>query len=245
MKKKNLIKKCAFAIIVAILILIVILVMLRYEVEGEQQLPYKLSKILMISTVDGEFVDDPGHIWNINVTQTNDVYVYIEPDGETDETIKEITLQNFRLIKPPQKGEVAIYRPTGELDNLYTYSEQNYLNDKIVYTGEKIDDMKSLEIANNGGILGFRLSLNELGTFLSDEAEEITYDGRLLSNLGINLEEIELQLGFEMIITTNSNVSYKASLSMDMPTKEIIEKGSSDIEITDFSNVIFKRIQTK
>ena len=242
MEKKNLIKKCAFFSVIVILILIVLTIMLKYEVEGEKSLPYKLSKILMISTVDGNFEDDSEHIWNIGVTQTNDVYIYIAQDGETEETIKQISLENFNLVKAPQKGNVAIYRPTAELENLYTYSEQNYLNDKIVYTGAKIDDMKSLEIANNGGVLGFRLSLNDLGTYISNEATEITYDGRLLSNLGVSLEEIKLTLSFDIRIETNSNVKYKGTLSMDMPTDEIIEKGSSNIEITDFSDIIFKRI---
>ena len=102
--------------------------------------------------------------------------------------------------------------------------------------------MKTLEIANNGGMLGFRLSLEDLGTYISNEDTEIIYDGRLLQNLGVSLEEIKLQLSFDIIIETNSNVSYKGSLLMEMPTDEIIEKGSSQIEITDFSDVIFKRI---
>lgn len=242
MEKKNLIKKCAFFSVVAILFLIVLTIMLKYEVEGEKTLPYKLSKILMISTVDGKFTDDSENIWNIGVTQTNDVYIYISADGKTEETIKKISLENFNLVKAPQKGNVAIYRPTAELENLYTYSEQNYLNDKIVYTGAKIDDMKSLEIANNGGVLGFRLSLNDLGTYISNEATEITYDGRLLSNLGVSLEEIKLTLSFDIIIETSSNIKYKGTLRMNMPTDEIVEKGSSNIEITDFSNIIFKRI---
>lgn len=242
MEKKNLIKKCAFFSIIIILILVVLTIMLKYEVEGEKSLPYKLSKILMISTVDGKFTDDSEHIWNIDVTQTNDVYIYIDAEGETEETIKQISLENFNLVKSPQKGTVAVYRPTADLDNLYTYSEQNYFNDKIIYTGAKIDDMKSLEIANNGGVLGFRVSLNDLGTYISNEATEIIYDGRLLSNLGVSLEEIQLTLNFDIIIETNSNIKYKGTLTMNMPTEEIIEKGSSNIEITDFSNVIFKRI---
>ena len=242
MEKKNLIKKCIFFSIIVILILIVLTIMLKYEVEGEKSLPYKLGKILMISTVDGNFTDDPEHIWNIGVTQTNDVYIYIDADGETEETIKQISLENFNLVKSPQKGNVAIYRPTADLENLYTYSEQNYFNDEIIYTGAKIDDMKSLEIANNGGVIGFRLSLNDLGTYISNEATEIIYDGRLLSNLGISLEEIKLKLSFDIIIETNSNVKYKGTLNIDMPTDEIIEKGSSNVEITDFSNIIFKRV---
>jgi hypothetical protein len=196
----------------------------------------------MVSTVDGNFIDDNEHIWNIDVTEINDLYIYINSKEDTEETIKEITLENFNLIKEPQKGEVKIYRPTADLDNLYTYSEQNYLNDKIVYTGGRIDDMKSLEISNNGGMLGFRLAIENLGTYTSNEDTEIIYDGRLLQNLGVSLEEIKLQLSFDIIIETNSNVKYKGSISMEMPTDEIIDQGSSKIEITDFSNVIFKRI---
>lgn len=242
MEKKNLIKKCVFYAVIVILFLIVLAIMLKYEVEGEQFLPYKLNKILMISTVDGNFTDDPEHIWNIGVTQTNDIYIYVSPAEDTKETIKQISIENFNLIKTPQKGNVIIYRPTGDLENLYTYSEQNYLNDKIVYSGAKIDDMKALEIANNGGVLGFRLALEDLGTYISNEETEIIYDGRLLSNLGVSLEEIKLTLSFDIIIETNSNIKYKGTLSMDMPTDEIIEKGSSNIEIKDFSNVVFKRI---
>jgi hypothetical protein len=222
--------------------MIAISIMLKYEVEGEKSLPYEINKILMVSTVDGNFIDDSEHIWNIDVTEINDLYIYINSNEETDETIKEITIENFNLVKEPQKGDVKIYRPTADLDNLYTYSEQDYLNDKIVYTGGKIDDMKSLEIANNGGMLGFRLALENLGTYTSNEDTEIIYDGRLLQNLGVSLEEIKLQLSFDIIIETNSNVKYKGSISMEMPTDEIIEQGSSKIEITDFSNVIFKRI---
>ncbi len=242
MEKQKIFKRCAFIAVVVIIITIALTIMLKYEVEGEQSLPYSLEKILMVSTVDGDFTDDSEHIWNINVTEINDLYMYISPSKETDETIKQVTIENFNLDKKPEKGNVKIYRPTADLDNLYTYSEQDYLNGKIVYTGDKVDDMKTLEIANNGGMLGFRLALEDLGTYISNEDTEIIYDGRLLQNLGVSLEEIKLQLSFDIIIETNSNVSYKGSLKMDMPTDEIIEKGSSQIEITDFSDVIFKRI---
>lgn len=242
MEKKKLFKRCIFIAVVVIVIMIALSIMLKYEVEGEKSLPYEIDKILMVSTVDGDFTDDQEHIWNISVTEINDLYIYINPTEETEETIKQITIENFNLVKAPQKGNVKIYRPTADLDNLYTYSEQNYLNDKIVYTGGKLDDMKTLEIANNGGMLGFRLALEDLGTYISNEDTEIIYDGRLLQNLGVSLEEIKLQLGFDMIIETNSNVSYKCSLNIEMPTDEIIDQGSSKIEITDFSNVIFKRI---
>ena len=244
MEKKRIVKQCVFFSFLAIIILFVVLIILKYQVEGEKYLPYKLSKILLVSTVDGKSNTDSENLWNIDITQTNDIFIYINAKNENQkETIKEVSLENFQIIEAPKKGDIQILRPTADLDNLYTNSVQNYLEDKIVYQGAKLDDMKSLEIANNGGIVGFRLALNNLGKFVSnDENVEIIYDGRLLSNLGVSLEEIKLTLKFDIIVTTSSNISYKGSLTLDMPTSEIIEQGASKTEITDFTDIIFKRI---
>lgn len=217
-------------------------IMIKYDVEGEKQLPFSISKILLVSTVNGNVVDDPENIWDIDISQINDIYMYIDKTLDDDETIKEITIENFVINTAPQKGEVKILRPTGELSNLYTYSEQNYLESSITYQGGVIDDLKSLEIANNGGILGFRCSLENLGKYISNENEEIIYDGNLLKNLGIEVEELFFNLGFDIIITTSDNISYKGTLNLDMPIDTIIEDGSSNIEITDFSDIVFKRI---
>ena len=243
MKKREIIKKSIFFAFVVIMILFAVLIVLRYEVEGEKKLPYKISKILLVSTVDGKQNEDPENLWNIDITQTNDIFIYIDPESNPKETIKEISLENFSLSKEPQKGKISILRPTADLDNLYTNSVQDYFNDKIVYQGAKLDSMKALEISNNGGVVGFRASLNDLGKFISnDENTEIIYDGRLLSNLGVSLEEINFTLNFDIVITTSENISYKGVLSLDMPTNEIIEQGASKIEITDFSDIIFKRV---
>ena len=117
----------------------------------------------------------------------------------------------------------------------------------VVIVNPNIEDagIKSLiekfsSLINNDGKVE---NVDELGNFVSDDENlEITYDGRLLSNLGVNLDEIKLSLSFDIIITTNQNISYKGTISLDMPTDEIIEQGASKIEITDFSDIIFKRI---
>lgn len=240
--KKNLLKKCLFIIFLSALLMVVISIMLKYDVEGEKVLPFSISKILLVSTVDGHVVDDPENIWNIDVTQVNDLYIYIDKTLEDEQTINEIKIENFVVNKIHSKGRLKVLRPTGELSNLYTYSEQDYIFTELTYTGAAIDDLKSLEISNNGGVLAFRVALEELGTYISNEDEEITYDGKLLSNLGINLEEIQFNLSFDIIITTSDDVSYKGTINLDMPIESVIEEGSSNRELTDFSNIVFKRI---
>lgn len=242
MKKKQILKRCAFLFCIIIILMVVISIMVKYEVEGEKALPYSISKIFVISTVEGKQVDDGQNIWNVNVKQANDLYFYIDKTSETDETIKQITIENFAVTKSPAKGEIAIYRPTGDLENLYTYSEQNYLSQNITYTGAAVDDLKTLEISNTGGVIGCRVALDNLGTYISNESTEITYDGTLLQSIGINLEDIKLGLNFDILIETNQNVTYKGTISIELPGQDLIEKGASNFEIKDFGDIVFKRI---
>ena len=216
--------------------------MLKYDVEGEKKLPFSISKILLVSTVDGNEQTDEQNIWNIDVTQVNDLYIYLDKTIDDEQTINQIKVENFVVNKTPSKGKLKVLRPTGELPNLYTYSEQDYINGSITYLGAAIDDMKALEISNNGGVIGFRVALENLGNFISNENIEVTYDGKLLSNMGVNLEEISFNISFDIIITTSENVNYKGTITLDMPINSVIEEGSSSTEITEFSNIVFKRI---
>jgi len=242
METSKLLKKSIFLSIIVILVMAVIFIIVKYEVEGEKQLPYYISKMLLISTVDGEKIEDEENIWNINISQINDLYIYIDSANTTKETIDQITIENFTINKNPEKGDIKIYRPTGDLNNLYTYSEQNYLNEQIIYTGSVIDDLKSLEIANTGGVIGFRIALQNLGSYISNDETEVIYDGNLLSNLDITIEEVKLDISFDIIIKTSDNVSFKGTINLNTPISTIIDQGSSNMEITDFENIVFKRI---
>ena len=242
MKKIRIIKKCAFIFFIAIILLYVIIEMIKYDVEGEKFLPFEISKILVISTIDGNPIDDEENIWNIELKQSNDLYLYITKNDNTNESIKKIKIDNFNIIKSPNRGEVAIYRPTGDLENLYTYSEQNYISDELTFIGSRIDDLKTLEISNDGGDIAFRGSLDNLGSYISNELTEISYDGSLLKNININIDDISFTLSFDISIETNSNIIYQGNLKIDLPAKDLLETSASNFEITDFSDVIFKRI---
>ena len=242
--KNNLLKKCLFLLFLAIILLLVISIMVKYDEEGEKTLPFSISKVLIVSTVNGHAIDDPENIWNISIEQVNDIYMYIDKTSDKDDIIKEIKFNNFIINKRHEIGEWKLLRPTGELSNLYNQSEQNYLDSEIIYSGGLIDDMKALEISNTGGILGFRFALENLGTYISNENEEINYDGRLLSNLGItDIQKLQFNVSFDVTIKTSKNISYNGNISLDMPVENLITEGSVSKEITDFSNVVFKRIK--
>ena len=242
MERKNLVKRCLFLVVLAVIFLFVILIMARYEEEGEKVIPFDIAKMLIVSSVNGVQNTESEHVWDIDVSQVNDIYVYIERNKNEDETIKEIVFENFKTY-PEDMSNIRIYRPTGELEKLYLYSTEDYKEKSIAFLGTVKDDMKNLEIANIGGMCGFRLSNENLGKFVSDEeTEEIIYDGRLLEKIGISNENVKLKLAFDIIIEIEDGIKYKGTIVIDMPGENLIQEGKSTIEINNFENVIFKRI---
>jgi hypothetical protein len=239
---KSLFKRIIIIVIITSVVLFVSYVMLKYNVEGEKNLPFSIDKILIVSTVDGQANDDPENYWNIDIEQVNDAYIYIDKTIEEEQTIQEIKLENFNLVQSPSKGKIKLLRPTGDIDNLYKYSQDDCFDKGITYVGGKLDDLKSLEISNDGGVLGFRLSICDLGKFVSNEVDNIAYDGTLLSGLGLNIDDIKFSVSFDIIITTSENISFKGTINLDLPLENTIEDGTANREITEFNNIVFKRI---
>lgn len=242
MERKSLVKRCLFIVALAIIFLVVVLIMARYEEEGEKEIPFYISKILLVSSVDGEAKENETNIWDIEVSQVNDVYVYLNRGGNKEETIKSVSFQNFKNNLNPESN-FKVYRPTGDLEKLYTYSEEDYRNSIIEFLGTIKDDMKNLEIANIGGMCGFRIANENIGEFISNEEnQEVSYDGKLLEKIGVTEQDIKLQMSFDIIIEIEDGIKYKGTIVIDMPGENLIQEGKSTIEINNFENVIFKRI---
>lgn len=242
MERKSLVKRCLFIVALAIIFLVVVLIMAKYEEEGEKEIPFYISKILLVSSVDGEAKENETNIWDIEVSQVNDVYVYLNRGENKEETIKSVSFQNFKN-NLNLESNFKVYRPTGDLEKLYTYSEEDYKNSKIEFLGTVKDDMKNLEIANIGGMCGFRIANENIGEFISNEEDqEISYDGKLLEKIGVAEQDIKLQMSFDIIIETDDGIKYKGTIVVDMPGENLIQEGKSTIEINNFENVIFKRI---
>ena len=217
---------------------------IRYDVEGEKAMPYSVEKIQITSHVDAK--DNEGqteNIWDVNLKEDNNIYIYIKKnDEETKETIKEVKLSNFKITEKSKVGNVKIYRPTGDLGtDLYKFSEQDYLKSEIAYTGAKVDTLKKLDIRNEGGMIGFRVSLEDLGNFTSNEG--ITYNGSLLSQIGLTIDDIKFNFSFDLTITLDNDVSFVGTYKLSLPSGDIINETEPLLELTDFSDVIFKRMK--
>lgn len=236
------------AIHVSIIIVIIVAIMftalmlvLKYDEKGETNMPFEISKISIISSIDGKNIEDEKNLWNKEINQNNDIYIYIEKNSnyKKTETIKNIVINNFKIIKEPKKGAITIYKPSHNEKEMFENKEE-FKTEEILYSGELKTDMKSLKVSNQGGILSFRSATENIGNYVSNESE-INYD-ELLKKANITLEDINAKIAFDICIILEDEKQFKSTVEIEIPIADVIEKGKGSIEKTDL-DLVFKRIE--
>ena len=245
-KLKNLTKTksfhiCMIIVIIVIILFVVGLLVLRYSVEGETNMPFDLSKIVIISTQEGVDDGQTNTRWSFDVHQSNDIYLYIDKNDGYDKTeiIKSVRVDNFQ-IEAKNTDNIKLYKPDATEENLiFQYNDDDIIQ-SLEYTGDVESDLKNLKISNQGGIIAFRCSNNNVAKYQSDE-EEINHS-ELLKKAGVTEEDLKVNLTFQLTITLESGKEYQAEIKTELPTGNVIEEGSSSTEMTDLQDVVFKRI---
>lgn len=247
MKQGSFSKKRTIHIYIIIFILVMIILiaatlMFKYYVEGEKNLPFNLKKINVISTAESALNQDEEGNWHAKILQKNDVFFAIEKNSnyKKEEAIRTVIFENFQIIKSNQNMIVNIYRPTISA-NSYDYSEQYKIQDSLEYTGGLTTNTEVLEINNQGGLVGFSVTSDNIGEYIFAENEKLPSDGRLLAKANVKSEDIKFQIYCDLIIETESNHKFKANIIIDLPTGNILTEGVGTLEDNCLENVIFKR----
>ncbi|MBQ9657757.1 MAG: hypothetical protein IJV31_03205 [Clostridia bacterium] len=242
---KNKLIKIILTIVFAVVLLFVIgILVLKYQVEGETNLPFKISKITIVSSSEGIENADGQNKWNININQNNDIYLYIDKNesyGRT-EIIESVIIDNFQIESESNEGENHIYTPEQNATQLFKNTEENLANE-ILIKGELQTNLKKHEISNQGGLLAFRYSKDNLGNYISNDEDEINFNN-LLSKIQISNEELKASLTFDITIKLVNKTAYKSSVTVDLPVGDIINNETQSVEITDLQEVVFKRVVT-
>ena len=230
-------------IIVAVILFILGIVVLRYNVEGETNMPFILNKVTIVSSVEGIDKNAGENRWAFDISQNNDFYFYIQKNKNYDkeEAIKEVVIDNITVQKENEKGTINFYRPnTTESGGNYKNTQENLIQ-SIEYKGALETNLKNLEISNQGGIVMFRYANDNIAEYVSND-EEIKHS-ELLQKAGISEEALKTKISMDITIKIESGKEYKASTSFDLPIEGVVEKGTSSREILDTSDIIFKRIK--
>ena len=131
---KDKVQKLKFIIAIFIIVLVIAFVafrIIKYQTEGEKNMPFNLSKIIVVSTAQKEDItqeNGQNNLWNFNIIQTNDVYISIERNKNNtkkDEKIKNISINNIEIIEKPTVGELKPYMPNSLEGENYKYTDES------------------------------------------------------------------------------------------------------------------------
>ena len=241
--KKEKIKTCIAAGIVILLILTASIITLKYSVEGETNMPFQISKIVIGSMVVSK--DDPitNDGMENEIVQNNGIYFEIKKNTnyKKEAVIDSVVIDNIQVKKAPIKGNVKTFIPNTTENKKFTYSNDFILDSvSLTYKGATKSNTTTLEINNQGGIMAIAFANMNLGTYTLT-AEDLKIDGTMLNNMDISYEDIKFSVNFDFIINTEGK-KYKTNMTLDLPCSDITTEGVSSLEITDTSKYIFKRV---
>jgi len=244
-KVNKLILKSAYITIVVLIIAVIALIILKYNVEGEKNMPFKLSRIIVISNAEGyQEKENKDYLWDVEVYQTNDIYLNIEKNKNYKEIelIKSVIIENIKIEQIPSVGNIELYRATNEEKEIFNYKEEYKINDKLEYIGNINSDLKNLKISNQGNTLVLRV-VNKTDKKYTSNEKEFEHSGKLLEKVGISYEQIKSKISFDLVISLESGIAFRATIELELPVGDIIQEGASSIEIKDMKNIVFKREQ--
>lgn len=241
--RKRIFHICMLIVIIAIILFTIGIIILRYHVEGEKDLPFKISSIKIVSSAEGIDQENKQEKWNMVINQNNDIYLYIVKDENYKETevIENIVLDNFSVDRKNQIGKNNIYMPSSNASYIFENID-NYKAESIKFDGSLNQDIKNLKVSNQGGVIVFRCANDNIGTYISNEDEEINHN-KLLKKINMKESDFEEEVSFDITINLASKKSFKASISLNILPTDFSKEGSSYKEINDTSNIVFKRVE--
>lgn len=257
-KRKKTIKICIITGVILTIIAIASFLMVKYQVEGEKNMPYNLNKIIIISsaattedstgenTAQEDGAQQENYVWDEKVIQTNDIYIYLSKNKNYKEetTIKNVKIENIQILQKAAKGKIQVYMPNSLDDELYKYINEFLVNTSLTYTGGAIDNKKTLEIANQGGAVCLSFANVDLGKYQSNEDTEIEQGASILQKMNLTDEDLKFKVSFDLIIDVGKR-AYKGTIVLDLPVDGLVGNKESHTEISNFDNVVFKRYKMK
>ena len=229
-KLKKAIKLSTVILVLAIVIAFAIFSVMKYEVEGEKEVPFKLGKIIVISSATSDDVDNSeqqgednnqvedgsvgqtideqqqqeteSYIWNKKVIQTNDVYIYLDKNTEYEESqsIKSVKIENIKMLQNVKAGKIQVYMPNSLDDAVYKYINEFLVNSTLTYTGAEMDNKNNLQIGNQGGCVCLSFANVGLDQYKSNDDQEIQQGAAILEKMNVSNSDLKFKVAFDLVV---------------------------------------------
>lgn len=217
---------------------------------------FSIDKIILCSNANAIDNSENKDITSLNVYQYTDIAIYIS-NKENEEklternTISELFIDNIEIINESNLGKQSLkYKNLmgfGSKETLTEYNYNNRIDFNIVYTNKENKDADYNE-PNFYTDCSNPITLEYINQDLKEDykitdKDNITFDGKILKNAGIKIEDINSKVRFKINIKNNNNEKFSAWVNFQIPLNDIYDGNiikSIILDKEDYKNNFFK-----
>ncbi len=190
---------------------------------------FSIQKILLYSSADAMDNSDNLSLNNMSILQYSDLSIYIDnsqsvSDLTEENTVKELYIDNIVITSASDVGSKMLnYKNAlsfGEYKDLNQPSN-NRIDFKIINTNSEnennnYDDPTFYTDCSNPITLGY-INKDILTNYsVSDNSKSVSFNGKVLKEANINLEDINYTLNFTIHIINKLNQSFAYNMKLDV-----------------------------
>ena len=194
---------------------------------------FSVEKVYVCSSANAVGTTSTQNNGQFNIYQYTDMAVFInnnqEKFGLTNEnTVKELYIDNIDLQVNKNMGSQSLkytnLKKIGSRETVRDFTKKDRIDFNIVYTNKEnemanYDDNVFYTDCSNPISLKY---VNDLGTNYSvDEGNSVKFDGSILKDAGIAIEDINARVKFKINIVNNNDEYFSCWINLDMPLNEI------------------------
>lgn len=204
--------------------------------ENNEEEIFKIQKILLCSSANAINLTDNKNMQELNLYQYTDIAIYIDNGEELSKknTIKEMYIDNINLEGISNNENKSLnYKNLlcfGLKQDIKELNKTDDIKFNIIRTNKEDDvanyDEPTFFTDCSNPICLEYLNYNIKTNYKIEENKSILFDGTILKEAGISLEEIESKAIFKITIINNLNEKYTCYLNINIPLKNIY-KGTS------------------
>ena len=197
--------------------------------EANRETIFKVSKIVKYSSAEASDNTAEQNLQDLNIHQYSDIAIFIDNgEGELTEknTIKELYVDQFKVEVAYPNGTQSLYYKNPLEISKFRMNEEKKIQDSlqydIVYTNEE-NETKDYETptffadCSNPITIGY-INKNVVEHYqVTKENGMVSFDGRMLKNLDIDLKKLSPRISFTIHLKNNLDENFICHMSVKMP----------------------------
>lgn len=202
---------------------------LKVENYFEQDNIFSINKIVLFSSASADSTINTNGTTTIqNLIQYTDIAIFINNNSNKfnlENTLKSVSIENIKFNTLPKLGTANLYYKSLEDFSTTKFQKENLISNNLIFdiSSENNIDFSKPILYNNcaNPITISYINSNLISNYTINNKNVISYNGVLLKDCNIILNDLKCSFSFYIIIENNLGHKYRCPIYIEIPLSDI------------------------